>query len=299
MLRPATPFETYARHPLEAIGATLVWSIFRVLPLNWASALGGWLARSIGPKLRLNRRADRNIRRAFLGIQDDAVNKIIHGMWDNLGRTVAEFPHLSSFKFDGDNPRIHINGHAHLMSFRDDDKPGFFVSAHIGNWELAPLTAFAHDVPSVFVYREANNRLVEKLYMRGRSLYKNMMIPKGVEGAKQTIKALKDGKHIGVMIDQKMNDGIPVPFFGIEAMTAPAVAQMALRFNCPILPARVIREQGARFRVDISEPIYAKDTGNKIDDTKQFMTEINTIVEGWVREHPDQWLWLHNRWPDA
>lgn len=299
MLRPATSFETYVRHPFEAIGAIIVWTIFRVLPLDWASTLGGWLARSIGPRLKLSQRADLNIRRAFPKIEDDAVEKIIHGMWDNLGRTVAEFPHLSSFKFDGDNPRIHIDGREHLISFRDDDTPGFFVSAHIGNWELAPLTAFAHDVPSVFVYREANNRLVEKLYMRGRNLYKNMMIPKGGEGAKQTIKALKDGKHIGVMIDQKMNDGISVPFFGIEAMTAPAVAQMALRFNCPILPARVIRESGARFRVNITPPIHAKNTGNKIDDTKQFMIEINAIVEGWVREHPEQWLWLHNRWPDT
>lgn len=299
MLRPATSFETYIRHPLEAVGATLVWIIFRILPLDWASNFGGWLARSIGPKLKLSGRADRNIRRAFPDIDDDSVEKIIYGMWDNLGRTVAEFPHLSSFTFDGSNPRIHIDGREHLISFRDDDAPGFFVSAHIGNWELAPLTAFAHDVPSMFVYREANNRLVEKLYMQGRKLYQNMMIPKGGEGAKQTIKALKDGKHIGVMIDQKMNDGIPVPFFGIDAMTAPAVAQMALRFNCPILPARVIRKSGARFCIDIAAPIYAKDTGDKIKDTKQFMIEINAIVEGWVREHPEQWLWLHNRWPDT
>ena len=299
MLRPATQFERFVRHPLEAVGATLVWTVFRVLPLDWASALGGWLARSIGPKLNLSTRADQNIRRAFPGIEDHEVEKIIFGMWDNLGRTVAEFPHLPAFKFDGETSRIQVTGREHLISFRDDGKPGFFASAHIGNWELAPLTAFAHDVPSKFVYREANNRLVEKLYMQGRKLYQNMMIPKGSEGAKQTIKALKEGKHVGVLVDQKMNDGIPVPFFGIDAMTAPAVAQLALRFECPVLPARVIREKGANFRVDIAEPIYAKNTDDKANDTRQFMIEINEIVEGWVREHPEQWLWLHNRWPNT
>jgi len=299
MLRPATSFEQFVRHPLEAIGAMIVWAVFRVLPLNWASSLGGWLARTVGPKLSLSMRADQNIRRAFPDIDDKSVEEIIFGMWDNLGRTVAEFPHLSSFKFDGETPRIQITGREHLISFRDDDKPGFFVSAHIGNWELAPLTAFAHDVPALFVYREANNRLVEKLYMQGRKLYQDMMIPKGSEGAKQTIKALKEGKHVGVLVDQKMNDGIAVPFFGIDAMTAPAVAQLALRFDCPVLPARVIREKGANFRVDIAAPIYPKNTGDKVHDTRQFMIEINEIIESWVREHPEQWLWLHNRWPNT
>lgn len=299
MLRPATSLEKFVRHPLEAIGAMIVWAVFRVLPLNWASSLGGWLARNIGPKLSLSMRADQNIRRAFPDIADKDIEEIIFGMWDNLGRTVAEFPHLSSFKFDGGTSRVQITGREHLISFRDDDKPGFFVSAHIGNWELAPLTAFAHDVPALFVYREANNRLVEKLYMQGRKLYQDMMIPKGSEGAKQTIKALKEGKHVGVLVDQKMNDGIAVPFFGIDAMTAPAVAQLALRFDCPVLPARVIRETGANFRVDIAAPVYPKNTGDKVHDTKQFMIEINAIIESWVREHPEQWLWLHNRWPNT
>jgi len=297
MLRPQTPFEKYIRHPLEALATGCVWMVFRILPTAWASGLGGWLARSIGPKLRLSARARDNIRRAFPDIDDAKAERIVLDMWDNLGRTVGEFPHIGGFRFDGDDPRVRIKGLEHLSAFRDDGQPGFFLSAHIGNWELAPLTAHVHDVPSAFVYREANNRLVQKLYMSGRRHYRDMMIPKGSEGAKQMIKALRDGKHVGVMVDQKMNDGIPVPFFGEDAMTAPALAQLALRFKCPVIPARVIREKGAAFTVEVSAPIYVEDTGDKAHDVATFMARTNGIIESWIREKPGQWLWLHNRWP--
>lgn len=297
MLRPETPFEKYLRHPLEALAATVVWGLFRILPVDAASAVGGWLARTVGPSLKLSQRARANIRRAFPGIKDDDAERIVVDMWDNLGRTVAEFPHIGSFRFDGDNPRVRINGLQHLIDFRDDGQPGFYLSAHLGNWELAPMTAHVHGVPSAFVYREANNRLVEGLYMSGRRQYRDMMIPKGAEGAKQMIKALREGRHVGIMADQKMNDGIAVAFFGIDAMTAPALAQLALRFNCPVIPARVIRDGGCRFTVEISAPIYAEDSGDKTQDVAAFMARTNAIIEDWVKENPGQWLWLHNRWP--
>lgn len=298
MLREQSTFEKYVRHPLEALAAGTVWIIFRVLPIDWASAFGGSIGLAIGPGLGVSDRARKNIRLAFPDISDDEVEEIVRGMWDNLGRTVGEFPHLMSMRFDDDNPRVRVEGLEHLEAFRDDDKPGFFVSAHIGNWEVAPLTAFKHNVPSAFVYREANNRMVQKLYMDGRSDYRDMMIPKGSKGAKQMMQALNDGKHIGVMVDQKMNDGIPVPFFGKDAMTAPAVAQMALRFDCPVLFARVTRTKGANFRVDVSEMRYVASTDDKQADVTRFMADVNNVIEKWVRDTPEQWLWLHNRWPE-
>jgi KDO2-lipid IV(A) lauroyltransferase len=101
-----------------------------------------------------------------------------------------------------------------------------------------------------------------------------------------------------VLVDQKMNDGIPVPFFGRPAMTAPAVAQLALRFDCAIIPARVERLKGARFRLTAFPPIEIAKTGNRQADTLAIMTRINAVVEGWIRERPDLWFWLHRRWPE-
>ncbi len=101
-----------------------------------------------------------------------------------------------------------------------------------------------------------------------------------------------------MLIDQKMNDGIPIPFFGHDAMTAPAVAQLALKFRCPVLPTRAERLGGARFRLTVLQPIKLPDTGNREADIRTLMTQINNMLESWIIERPEQWLWLHRRWPD-
>lgn len=297
MLRPAKPFAKYVRHPLEALAAIILWAAFRILPLDWASAIGGAVAAAIGPKLRITNRARTRIKTVFPEKSDAEVEDIVIGMWNNLGRTVAEFPHSSSISFDPADGRVTISGMQLLEDFRDDGEPRVFFSAHIGNWELAPLTAVAFEVDTVFVYREANNRWMERIYLLGRSNLRDILLRKGSEGAKGIMKALRAKKSVGLLVDQKMNDGMAVPFFGRDAMTAPALAAMALKFKCPIMPIRVIREGGAKFTIELSEPFFAEDTGDRDADLLRAMTQVNEIIEKWVREHPDQWMWLHNRWP--
>jgi len=275
----------------------IMWVIFRILPLDWASAIGGTVAVAIGPKLRISERARTRIKMVFPEKSEAEVEDIVIGMWNNLGRTIAEFPHSGSISFDPADGRITIAGMKLLQEFRDDGEPRVFFSAHIGNWELAPLTAVAFEVDTVFVYREANNRLIERLYLLGRSNLRDILLRKGSEGAKGIMKALRAKKNVGLLVDQKMNDGIAVPFFGRDAMTAPALAAMALKFKCPIMPIRVIREDGARFTIELSEPFLAEDTGDRDADLLHAMTRVNETIEGWVREHPEQWMWLHNRWP--
>lgn len=297
MLRPAKPFAKYVRHPIEALGAIIIWVIFRILPLDWASAMGGAAAAAIGPKLRITNRARTRIRTVFPEKSKAEIEEIVIGMWNNLGRTVAEFPHSSNISFDPTDGRIAISGMQLLEDFRNDGEPRVFFSAHIGNWELAPLTAVAFEVDTVFVYREANNRWMERIYLLGRSNLRDILLRKGSEGAKGIMKALRAKKNVGLLVDQKMNDGMAVPFFGRDAMTAPALAAMALKFKCPIMPIRVIRESGAKFTIELSEPFFAEDTGDREADLLRVMTRVNATIEEWVREHPDQWMWLHNRWP--
>ncbi len=108
---------------------------------------------------------------------------------------------------------------------------------------------------------------------------------------------MKEGKTLGILVDQKMNDGISVPFMGREAMTAPALAELALRYDCPVVPAHVVRLSGATFEVFVEEPLVVKKTGNRHLDVAALMEQVNQTMETWVREHPEQWLWVHNRWP--
>jgi KDO2-lipid IV(A) lauroyltransferase len=282
------------RQRMEAVAARIVWALFALLPLDGASALGGWLAHSIGPLLGVSRIARRNLRAAFPDKTEADITAIITGMWDNLGRVAGEFPHLKRIAAE----RVELVGGEYIDLLRDDGKAGIFISAHLGNWELCGAVAAAHGVPLHLVYRAANNPWIEDLYRKGRADASYALIQKGSEGARQALLVLKNGGHLGMLVDQKMNDGVPVPFFGRDAMTAPAIAQFATRFKCPLVPARVERIKGANFRLSVYPPMEFPHTGDGHDDNRLLLIRINELLESWVRERPDQWLWLHRRWPE-
>ncbi|MBF0307856.1 MAG: lysophospholipid acyltransferase family protein, partial [Alphaproteobacteria bacterium] len=195
--------------------------------------------------------------------------------------------------------RVEVVGTEHLLAVRDDGRPGLLFSAHLGNWEVLAGCASLLDLPLALVYRAANNPHVERLYREGRSDLGGEYLPKGAEGARGALSALRAGRHLGMLVDQKMNDGIAVPFFGRPAMTAPALAQFALRLRCPVLPARVERLEGARFRIVVEPPLALPDSGDRKADVLALMTTVNARLEGWIRERPEQWLWLHRRWPSC
>lgn len=283
------------RRRLEAVLAYAVLGFFAALPVDWASGLGGFLARMIGPHLKVSNVARRNLGRTFPDKSKVEIEAIVTEVWDNLGRVAGEFPHIDWLMRN----RVELVGRENLELLRDDGQPGLFVAAHLGNWELAATTAVMQGIPIILVYREANNPWVEKLYRRYRAhAAPGGQIAKGPEGAREIMQALKSGGHVGMLVDQKMNDGIAVPFLGREAMTAPAVGRFAVRFKCPVVPARVERLKGAHFRVTICPPLDHTLCGDAHQDTLNLMTVINDQIGAWIRERPGQWLWLHKRWPE-
>ena len=283
------------RQRLEALAARAVWGLFGLLPLDTASGLGGWLGRSIGPLLGgVNRVARRNLKTAFPDKSDAEITTIIRAMWDNIGRVAGEFPHLKRIAAE----RVELIGGENIDLLRDDGKAGIFISGHIGNWEINGAVAALRGLPLTLVYRAANNPYVEDLYRKGRADACRDLIQKGPEGARQALLTLKKGGHLGMLVDQKMNDGVPIPFFGRDAMTAPAMAQFATKFKCPLVPARVERLKGANFRVTVYPPMEFPHTGDPHDDNRLLLIRINALLEEWVRDRPDQWLWVHRRWPE-
>jgi KDO2-lipid IV(A) lauroyltransferase len=285
----------YVLYPLQALAAALLYGLFALLPLDLASTAGGRLGRAVGPWLAVSRRAERNLGRAFPDKTAAEIAAVVAGMWDNLGRTFAEFPHLAEIYAAG---RVDLRGIEHIEALRDDGKPGLFFAAHLGNWELAAFGAHVRGVRLHLVYRAANNVFVQWLYGRRLPSRDAELIPKGAQGARRVLELLKKGEHVGMLVDQKMNDGIPAPFFGRDAMTAPALAQFGLKFGCPVVPARVERLGGARFRVTAFPPLELVRTGDRHADIAANTARVNALIEGWIRERPEQWLWVHNRWPD-
>lgn len=288
-------------YPLEALGAVLLFGLFRALPLDAASGFGGWLGRTLGPRLGITRRAVRNIRRALPEKSDVEIAIIITEMWDNLGRVVGEYPHLDRI---GATPekggRVTVEDWSPVEPFRGKDgAPCILFSGHLANWEAFALYARNNGLGYAQIYRPANNPMVDALMRRVRRLDDADIAPKGAGGARKAIKLLRAGRRIGMLVDQKLNDGIDVPFFGLSAMTAPAPAQLGLRLGCAVVPARIERLGGCHFRVSFLPPLTPPDTGDRKSDVVAMIGEVNRLLEGWIRERPGQWLWLHRRWPDS
>ena len=285
-----------ARYWLEYVLARVLFALFGALPLDRASALGGWIGRAVGPRLTITARARANLRHAFPDLDAAGIERVTRGMWDNLGRVVAEYSHLGDFHIYEDD-RVEVIGVDHAERLRDDGIGGIFFAAHLANWELPSLAASQRGLPLVQIYRAANNPHVDRLIARAREAVGGAHHPKSPAGARELLKALRRGEHLALLVDQKFNEGIPVPFFGRDAMTAPAPAELALRFQVPLVPVRVERLDGARFRVTVYPPMTLQDTGDRAADVLDTMTRVNALFEDWIRERPEQWLWLHRRWP--
>jgi KDO2-lipid IV(A) lauroyltransferase len=279
----------------EATALLAVMTMFACLPVDWASRLGGLIGRTAGPRLGLSRRALRNLRKAMPENSEAENRRILRAMWDNLCRTMAEFPHLARIAASESGRVEVVNGDA-LTGLATAGNRGILFGGHLGNWEIGSSTVHRLMGGSVLsVYRATNNLWVDRLmrrFHRGRRA-----VPKGSEGGRELVRQLRQGGSIALLVDQKQNDGIAVPFFSRDAMTAPAIARLGYRFGCPIIPVRFERLKGARFRCTVMSPIEMAETGDAARDVLATMTRVNAVLEGWIRARPEQWLWIHSRWP--
>lgn len=285
------------RHAVEAAGVYLLTLLCRALPLDAASGLGGALGRALGPRLGITQRAARNYARAFPEATPSQITAAMRAMWDNLGRTVFEYPNLNRIDCYTGN-RVSVRGTEHIDRLRDDGRAGIFFSGHIANWEIMPLAVAQRGCDVSLVYRAANNPHVDQMILRARGAITHTHVPKGTPGARQMVKIVKDGGHLGMLVDQKLNAGIALPFFGHPAMTAPAIAQLALKYDLPLVPCAVRRTHGAHFTVTIHPPLVLPDSGDRDADVRAVMTAINTFLEDSIRANPPHWMWLHRRWVD-
>lgn len=285
------------RYKLEYAALLLLFLLFRALPLDAASGLGGWVGRTVGPRLAASRKALANLRAALPGREDAFYARTISGMWDNLGRIIAEYPHLPDIA----RQRTEIVNGEILEKLRDDGRPAILFSGHLGNWETS-AGAFAHlyDFAVDLIYRAPNNPDVARLLDRARSLNGEVpTIPKSRAGARRMIEALREGRHLAILIDQKFNQGLAVPLFGRPAMTSPSFVQLAQRFDCPLVPVRFERLTGAHFRLTIHPPMALRDDSGASRPVEEVIGQAHAMLESWVSEKPEQWLWLHRRWNSA
>ena len=278
-----------------------VFALARALGPERASAVGGAITRTLGPLLPVHRVALANIAAAFPEKLEAERRAIARGAWENLGRVAAEYAHLHHlFDWDADQPdkpsRCAVEGIEHFIALRDDNRPGIIFSAHLANWELPAICAATYGLNVTAVFRAPNNPAVNRVVHAVRSGTMG-----GLEAARQGAAfamkdALEKGGHLGMLIDQHFTRGVAVPFFGRPAMTNPIMAKFAEAFDCPVHGARVIRLPGYRFKLELTPPLELPRHPDGSLDVPGAMAAMTAVVEGWVREHPEQWLWMHRRW---
>ena len=283
-----------ARYLIETLAVFILTTLFALLPVATASSVGGAIGRTIGPKLAASRKAKRHIQKIWPDCPPDRVRSIIAGMWDNLGRTFAEYPHLQgiantrSVFVNPDIIRSTLATHGHA----------FFISGHLGNWEVCTATYHAvFNAPIHAIYRAPNNPYLTRLLDRLRSLNGRIAtIPKSATGARDIIKAVRNKESLALLIDQKYNQGIAAPFLGWMAMTTTAPVANAQKYAMPIIPVRCVRLPDCHFQIEVFPPIPAFTPNGTPRPELDVTTDMNTLLGQWIAERPEQWIWLHRRW---
>jgi KDO2-lipid IV(A) lauroyltransferase len=281
---------------LEALGYDVFTFLFRLLPLDWASAMGGALLRLIGPLNGAHRTARINIELAFPEMSKRDRDKLLGDQWESVGRGFAEFPSMD--RILPSTGRVELVNGERLTEIAGSDKPVVFVSGHLSNWEVMPAAIVDKGVNCLMTYRAANNPYMDKRIRDSRYRYGvRMFAPKGGDGAREMLEAMSNGVSVALMNDQKFNTGVEGPFFGHPVRTAPGPTRTALRFDTVLQPMSVQRIKGARFRAVVHEPIVLQHTGNRTADIAAGVAQINAFMEERIRERPEEWFWVHKRWP--
>jgi KDO2-lipid IV(A) lauroyltransferase len=265
-----------------------------------ASDVCGAVARRVGPYLPAHRIGQANLRAAFPDKDPAWIEATLRDAWDNLGRVAGEFVHMARiWDFDPDHPdagRILTDSVPLFDQLRTDGKPALCFAAHLANWELPAIAAPAHGLPSAVVYRMPNNKAVAKEIVRIRAPLMGRLIRTRAQAALEMAASLTAGEHLGMLVDQHFSRGVEVTFFGRRCKANPSVARLARRFDCPVVGVRVVRLPEHRFRIEGFGPYQLPRAADGQIDVVAATQMITSIVEGWVRENPGQYLWFHRRW---
>jgi len=286
------------RYGSEAALFLAFMGFFRLVGLDCASAIGGFIGRQIFYRTTVSKRARSNLRAALPELSDAQIEAVIVEMWDNLGRTIAEYAHHDKMTIGGTNARIALGDLDVLKRAAGAGKGLLFVSGHLANWEVMLHAARQLGYEGGAVYRPVNNPYINRYIVRQRMTYgPRDQIAKGAQGTRRIFTLLRGGKSIFLLVDQKTNEGLAVPFFGRDAMTTPAPAALALKLDVPLQLVTNERVNGAHFRLTFHPPIAIAPSGDHDRDVLLLTTKLNAALEDAIRARPSQWLWIHRRWP--
>ncbi|RAI44741.1 lipid A biosynthesis lauroyl acyltransferase [Rhodoplanes roseus] len=266
-----------------------------------ASDKAGAVMRRIGPFLREHRIGRANLKAAFPDKSPEEIETILSGVWDNLGRVAVEVINLDRIAAQGarGERQFITYGERELKKFealRDGERPAVIFTAHLANWELPAVVAGIEGLRSMVLYRRPNMRSVADVLIEMRAPLMGKLVSSGFGAPMALARGLEEGHHVGMLVDQHDSKGVVVTFFGRPCRVSPLIAMLARQYESPIHGVRIIRLPDGCFTGEITDAVPpVRDAEGRID-VAGTMQAITTVVESWVREYPEQWLWLHRRW---
>jgi KDO2-lipid IV(A) lauroyltransferase len=279
---------------IEGVALHIAIWLFRLIPVDVASYLMGKSWRLLAPFNARHNRARRHLKKAFPGLTSAERDKIVRSMWENLGRVAAETFHIDrllkqDYRFEAVADEI-------TEEVLRGERACLFVSFHSANWELCVQPAVRQGIDITGVYQALRNPEADRaLRSLRQNLYRGGLLSKGHQTARKILGTLKGGGIVAMMGDLREARGIRVPFFDQMAFATPVPASLARSCNVPIVLGRVIRKKGVHFRIE-TRAINVPVTDDRQADILAATAQMHEIFENWIREHPEQWMWIHKKW---
>ena len=266
---------------------------FKILGPKISSNLSGKLFEKIGPSFRPKEIIYSNIKRAFPNITEDKVSSVINLMWNNYGRTFAEYIFMKDFRFGRLKNNIEIEGQDILDDIKNSNKQVIFISGHLANFELMAMHIEKSGLKLSAIYRPLNNIFLNPIMEIIRKKYIcKYQVKKGIGGMRKLINLKNKNFSTALMIDQRVSEGILSSFFNNKALTTTIPAQLVKKFNIPVVPIYIERIENIVFKIKIQKPI----TFSKEANIENITADLNSILESMILKNPNQWIWSHNRW---
>jgi len=286
-----TKLEYYAvRGVVGAIG---------LFPLKTSMSIGKNIGYAIGSLIpKLKKAGRRNLEIAFSDLSAEEKEKILRGTFESLGRHLGFVSHFRQFEREDIHKLVEVVGKEHFDKAHESGKGIIFFTGHFGSWEVFNLLppAFGHKMN--ILVRRIDNPLVENFVDKMRTRLGCDTLDKK-QSARQMFRVLENGEILGILADLNVQEkeGVFVDFFGVPASTTTSIAKLALKTNAIVLPAFAVwDEEKQKYVVHLESPVNYEKTANSEEDIKVLTQKITNVVEKYVRQYPEQWLWIHKRW---